>query len=679
MSASRLTVISRLLADDDPRIFRGILIAIGLLGMLTGALINVFLPQAYCPFFIWGGVSIFCLLVAALSFFSPQVNRHIYDYASFCHLFLYLAAIYLAYQNNLETTFTHILIVSHIFFAISFRSIAEYAVFAVSSLLLFNFLTFYARDPQTNPYLFIIIIALTTLFAGIHVWSRERLYKGKSEAAHMLRDLLNTSIYGIFLLDENCERILYQNELASHYLQRTQGNREVSSRQLLYLLGMDKTFLQNRISKNQPGFQEKSYFTFFNSEGAAMQVEIYLSRIRTPESHHFLITIRDITDRKLQEQHLRESEQQYRILVEKMNDGMMLTDLEETVLFVNTRLAEMLGMNKENMVGRKSYELIPAAANREKIISHSRLRSRGIADQYELKIERPHDDLWLLINGAPYIDASNDIVGTIAIITDITARKLAELRLHEKNQELDSFTYKASHDLKGPLASIIGLTNIAHDEVTEDAALRYFDLIERSTRRLDAILNDLIDLTRLNKAIVELKPVNVETLIREIIESVKHREGAEKMTFSIDVNVQGEINTDVNLLTSVLQNLIVNSINYHNPNQTTPRTAIRVNQKGDQLLFSIEDNGVGIPANMKDRVFEMFYRANTKSTGSGLGLYIVKNSIEKLRGEYSLESQEGEGTKFTFSIPLTTGINGRVPAKNGAEQRELRLGSREHN
>lgn len=668
MSASKLSVISRLLVDEDSRLSRGILIAIGFSGLLTGALINTFLPEAYCPVFIWAGVSGFCLLIAAISFFSPAVKQYIYDYASFCHLFMYLAIIYLTYQNNLETSFTHILIVSHIFFAISFRSFAEFTVFAISSLLLFNFLTFYARDPQTNPFLFIIIIAFTTVFAGIHVLLRERTIKGKAEAAHMLRDVLNTSIYGIFLLDENCEHILHQNELASQYLLSTRGTSETNSAQLLYLLGMDKAFLQNRISKNEPGFQEKSYFTFFSQEGAAIQVEIYLSRIHTPESDCFLIKIRDITDRKLQDQHLRESEQQYRILVEKMNDGMMLTDLEETVLFANNRLAEMLGMHKEKMIGRKSYELIPAAANREKIISHSRLRTKGIADQYELKLDRPVGELWLLINGAPYIDASNEVVGTIAIITDITARKHAELKLHEKNQELDSFTYKASHDLKGPLASIMGLSNVAHDEVKDEKALHYFGLIERSTKRLDAILTDLIDLTRLNKTIADLQPVSIESLIRDIIESVKHRMGAEKMIFSVNIEAQREFRTDINLLTSVLQNLIVNSINYHDPGQAAPRIDIRVQEQGGQLLFSIEDNGVGIPEKMKDRVFEMFYRANTKSTGSGLGLYIVKNSIEKLRGEYHLDSEEGVGTKFTFTIPLHLSANGTISEEKSVDQ-----------
>lgn len=672
MPASKLPVIPRLLANDDPRAFRAILVVMGLLGLLTGLLINRFLPDAYCPAFIWGSASGFCLLIAAISAFSPGVNRHIYDYTSFCYLFLYLAVIYLAYQNKLETTFTHILIVSHIFFAISFRNIVEYTVFAISSLILFNFLTFFVLDPETNPYLFTIIIALSTVFAGLHVHAREQLYKRKTEAVYMLHDLLNTPIYGIFLLDETCEHISYQNELAAQYLQITRGTTVATGAQLLYLLGMNKPFLQNRISKNQPGYQEKNYFTLFTQADEAIQVEIYLSLIQTPESDNFLIKIRDITDRKIQEQSLRESEQQYRILVEKMNDGMMLTDLEETVLFANNRLAEMLGMKKEKMIGRKSFEVIPEANNREKIISHSRLRSKGIADQYELQMGQPPNDLWMLINGAPYIDASNEVVGTIAIITDITARKQAELKLHEKNQELDSFTYKASHDLKGPLASIIGLSNIAHDEVSDPKALRYFDLIEKSTLRLDAILTDLIDLTRLNKAISELQPVLIEKVIWEIIESLKHRLGAERIVFSVDVKVQSELYTDTHLLTSILQNLIVNGINYHNPDQPQPTIEIKVREKGEQLLFSIKDNGVGIPEKMKDRVFEMFYRANTKSTGSGLGLYIVKNSIEKLRGEYRLESEEGKGTRFLFALPIKPQINGNGTQYGQPAQQEAK-------
>lgn len=674
MSASKLPVISRLLADDDPRILRGILIAVGALMMLGGFLINHFMPESYCPAFIWAGAAGLCFLVAFLSLLSPSVNRNIFDYSSFCYLFVYLAVIYLAYQNNLETTFTHILIVSHIFFAVSFRNFGEYAVFAVSSLLLFNILTFYARAPQTNPYLFVIIIALATLFAGIHVLFRERVYRRKTEATHLLRDLLNTSVYGIFLLDETCERVLYQNELAVKYLKRVQGKESLNGTQLLYMLGLDKKFLQNRVANSNPGFQDKSYYTLHTEAGEAIQVQIYFSRIRTPESDNMLIKIQDITERKQQEQNLRESEQQYRILVEKMNDGMMLTDMNETILFVNSRLAKMLQMPREKMIGQKSYEVIPEANNREKIISHSKLRAHRIADQYELKIQRRNGgSLWLLINGAPYIDASDEVVGTIAIITDITGRKQAELKLKDKNLELDSFTYKASHDLKGPLASIMGLSNIARDEVSDPKAVRYFDLIDQSTKRLDAILTDLIDLTRLNKAISEIQPIEVEKLIWDVIESLRHRKEAENINITVKVGKHSEFQTDANLLTSTLQNLIVNSINYHNPDQRTPKIEITVRQKASNLVFTITDNGVGIPDEMKDRVFEMFYRANTKSKGSGLGLYIVKNSIDKLHGEYKLESKEGKGTRFTFSIPFSTSNNGSNQESKASQKREVSL------
>lgn len=674
MSASKLPVISRLLADDDPRILRGILIAVGALVMMAGFLINYFMPESYCPAFIWAGASGLCLLIAFLSLLSPSVNRNIFDYSSFCYLFVYLAVIYLAYQNNLETTFTHILIVSHIFFAISFRNFGEYAVFAVSSLLLFNILTFYALDPQTNPYLFVIIIALATLFAGIHVLFRERVYKRKTEAAHLLRDLLNTSVYGIFLLDETCERVLFQNELAGQYLKKVQDKESLNGTQLLYMLGLDKKFLQNRVANSPPGFQDKSYYTLRTEAGESIQIQIYFARIRTPESDNMLIKIQDITERKQQEQKLRESEQQYRILVEKMNDGMMLTDMNETILFVNSRLAKMLQMPREKMIGQKSYEVIPEANNREKIISHSKLRAHRIADQYELQVQRRNGgSLWLLINGAPYIDASDEVVGTIAIITDITGRKQAELKLKDKNLELDSFTYKASHDLKGPLASIMGLSNIARDEVSDPKAIRYFDLIDQSTRRLDTILTDLIDLTRLNKAISEIQPIDIEKLIWDIVESLKHRKEAENINISVKVGKHAEFQTDVNLLTSILQNLIVNSINYHDPNQRAPKIDISVRQKASNLVFTITDNGVGIPDEMKDRVFEMFYRANTKSKGSGLGLYIVKNSIDKLHGEYKLESKEGKGTRFTFSIPFSTLSNGSSQESKANQKKEVSL------
>jgi PAS domain S-box-containing protein len=372
----------------------------------------------------------------------------------------------------------------------------------------------------------------------------------------------------------------------------------------------------------------------------------------TLEGRPYLIGVaRDISERLEQENALRQSELRYRTLVERMNEGLILTDKEELILFVNDRVCQIMGQPRENLMGRYSYEALQGEKVEEIIREKTQLRLDGISDQYELKLNHPRGKpIYVLVAGAPYIDALGDTVGTIAIITDITDRKLTEIKLQEKNDELDAFVYKASHDLRGPLASIIGLTNIVQDEVSDQTALRYFSLIARSTKRLDNILSELLDVTRINKAPLKLEWVNLQELVVDIYASLQHQQGGTEVARLYDITTTDWV-SDKKLLTSILQNLIVNSVNYHNPQTQTPYVIVKVRKAQQAIQIEVNDNGMGIPPKMKNKVFEMFFRGSNQSKGSGLGLYIVKNAVEKLQGAITVESEERIGSTFTITLP----------------------------
>ncbi|MEL7340153.1 MAG: PAS domain-containing sensor histidine kinase, partial [Bacteroidota bacterium] len=389
-------------------------------------------------------------------------------------------------------------------------------------------------------------------------------------------------------------------------------------------------------------------------DGSSFPVEVNIGSVSLFDRDYLVGVARDITERLHNEAAIRQSEQKYRTLVERMNEGLILTDNDETILFVNERMAEILGVKSNHLLGHRSYEVLNGLDDQTAALirAKSALRSKGISDQYELRLRKTNGDvLWVLVAGAPYVDSNGDSIGTIAIITDITNRKQTELKLQEKNNELDAFVYKASHDLKGPLASIIGLTNIARDEVSSEAAIRYFDLIAKSTKRLDDILLDLIDVTRINKAKLNLESINLTETVQDIINSLKHQPKSQKVQFETDIQLSNGFKTDKKVLISVIQNLLVNSINYQNPQANIPFVKVRAHEKLDRVHFEVSDNGLGIPERLQHRVFEMFYRGTTKSKGSGLGLYIVKSAIEKLQGTCELHSQEGIGTTINFTLP----------------------------
>lgn len=366
-----------------------------------------------------------------------------------------------------------------------------------------------------------------------------------------------------------------------------------------------------------------------------------------------LIHLRDITLRKATDGALAQSKTRYQTLVEKMNEGLVLTDKDEKILFVNQSLCRILGKSESVLLGQKTNDIFGEGRYDTLIAEKRKLREQGISDEYEIELTRPNGTAqWLLIGGAPYINEQGDAEGAIAIVSDITEQKKTLFKLAEKNEELDAFVYKASHDLKGPLASIIGVTNIARDEVSDKGALGYFDLISKSTKRLDMILSELIELTRINKSEISAEPIALEAFVEDIIQGLQHQAKAQGIDFQLDVDADFKLESDRKLLQSILGNLIANAINYHNHDQELPFVRVSARQVHQETVISVEDNGVGIPERMQQRVFEMFYRGTNRSKGSGLGLYIVKTSVEKLEGRIRLSSVPGQGSTFSIYLPL---------------------------
>ncbi|MCB0851668.1 MAG: PAS domain S-box protein, partial [Bacteroidetes bacterium] len=496
------------------------------------------------------------------------------------------------------------------------------------------------------------IVPLTENMVGL-LFEDDTEKRQNLERLTLFRELINQSSDAIFVIDPETDGFIDYNKQFSKMLGLEDG---ITQKQTLgdFISGTfnaknEKSLAE--ISTHGPGLYLQ---TFRRQDGSSIPLEVNIGFVSLNRKEYMIGVARDITERIHQEEALRESEQKYRTLVERMNEGLVLTDNDETILFVNNRLCEILQKDKGVIIGQKSYEIFAGDSSRKLIEEKFALRQKGISDQYEFQLKRENGSIiWVLIAGAPFIDGHGNMVGTIAIITDITDRKITEIKLQEKNNELDSFVYKASHDLKGPLASIIGVTNIAMEEINNPEALRYFSLISKSTERLDLILTELLDLTRINKAKINPEPILLRDLFDEIIASLQHQPLSDKVVFEKSFSFDEPYISDKKLLLSIFQNLILNSINYQNPEALQPRVEILVKKQEGRVLITIKDNGIGIPEKIKNRVFEMFYRGNSQSKGSGLGLYIVRNSVEKLSGFIDLESQPGVGTSITVSLPAS--------------------------
>lgn len=265
-----------------------------------------------------------------------------------------------------------------------------------------------------------------------------------------------------------------------------------------------------------------------------------------------------------------------------------------------------------------------------------------------------------LINFVMVFIAASIILYMMAKLNFVSEEKLQKKQceiaqqneaLTKANSELDKFVYSASHDLRSPLMSILGLTNIARHTANPQEIQRYLDMIADRVHNLDAFLHEIIDFSRNSRTEVVCEDVNLRKLVESISDNLKYTITGKPIHIELDVPADLHIKTDTARLTVVLNNLIGNAIKYHDAKKEGPFICIEARKTEAGYKLSVCDNGIGIEAEHQPKIFDMFYRASEQSKGSGLGLYIVKETIEKLSGRIHLYSKPGLGTTFTVELP----------------------------
>lgn len=241
-----------------------------------------------------------------------------------------------------------------------------------------------------------------------------------------------------------------------------------------------------------------------------------------------------------------------------------------------------------------------------------------------------------------------------------TKRKKAERTLRRQNQELikinkelDSFVYSVSHNLRAPLMSVLGLINLLQlENKNGDPSMHnYFQMMQQSIHKLDDTLKEILDYSRNARSALAISTVDVRKAILDSFEKLKYIEGSDEIVKSIEINQEVVFYSDTYRLSVIINNIVSNAIKYRDVNKAHNELVVSAAFSETDLTLSFRDNGIGIASEYLPRVFEMFFRATERSEGAGLGLYIVKETVEKLHGNISIESVLGEGTIFKVIIP----------------------------
>ena len=215
---------------------------------------------------------------------------------------------------------------------------------------------------------------------------------------------------------------------------------------------------------------------------------------------------------------------------------------------------------------------------------------------------------------------------------------------------MNTIIYKSSHDLRGPIATIMGLSDLGMITSNSSESSTFFDNITKTSLRLDQTLKNLIQLIQVKDNAIDISNISGEELENDLKELINYF-SASLISIACTVPPNFNVATDKVLLLTIIKCMVDNSIKFSIQGKRDSFINIRISQTKAGAIITIEDNGEGIEDEVKDKIFNMFYRANERSRGAGLGLYIVKKAVIKLRGSITFESKLFQGTTFNVFLP----------------------------
>lgn len=325
-------------------------------------------------------------------------------------------------------------------------------------------------------------------------------------------------------------------------------------------------------------------------------------------------------------------------IIESMQEGVLIVDNNNNIMYANKAFCNLVGFLPEELLGM----------NQATLLSNSLPENSN-----EVQIQTKNGSkIWVLLSKTPYRNVNGITTGSIGLYTNINQIKEAKQNLKLINNELELYVYKASHDLRGPVATILGLIHvwkmkISDQQVTE----KYLDMLEQTTKKLDETLSAMLKAMRVKDVDKFEDYIEFGSFIDHVLGNFVNYEGFNNITIIKEINYKGKFLSNKFILETIFQNLIENSIKYQRYDLPDSFLKIKVTEisKGN-ILFVFEDNGQGIDPSLQSKVFDMYYKGTYDSRGSGLGLYLVKKAVEKLKTEIFLESKIGHGTKFTMML-----------------------------
>ena len=380
----------------------------------------------------------------------------------------------------------------------------------------------------------------------------------------------------------------------------------------------------------------------------------------------------DITERKKAEEKIAHSEAELRNILDNLQDTYYRTDLEGRILRASKSVYDLLGYREEEMLGTKLADLYVDSLGREQFLQLLQ-QNKGVVKNHEAELRRKDGSVvWVSTNAHYYFDQDGNIKGVEGNTRDITDiihsrehlqdqhNHLEELisertlELAAANRELESFCYSVSHDLRAPLRTIDGFSQILLEDYApklDDTSRDYLNRVRSGAQRMGRLIDDLLKLSRISSGGLNKITINLSNMAQEIAEGLRlsDKQRQAEIIIEPDMYCRG----DQGLMRVVLENLFSNAWKYtRHQQQQTKIEFSRKNQDGSTVFF-IKDNGAGFDMNYVNKLFNAFQRLHPSGEfeGSGIGLATVHRIIQRHGGKIWAEGEPGKGATFYFSLP----------------------------
>lgn len=382
-----------------------------------------------------------------------------------------------------------------------------------------------------------------------------------------------------------------------------------------------------------------------------------------------IASVRALLRMKRAEDEARKSAYEWRATFDAIQDGVLVLDAAGVIVRGNAAFSALAGRSPEQLLKRNVIDVLKDMGLEADWKDVGRSLSRR-------RIELPWGKRWMRLTVDPIPNADGP-AGATCIFSDITARKAAdaaiqagreelrnlnvdlERRVDERTQrlqsavrELEAFTYTIAHDLRAPLRSVHRFSEVLLDEygaTLEEAGKDYARRIISGAERMDALIGDLLEYSRLGESEIKPRRLSPSEIAAEVCRAPEGSTPAPDVT--VDAGIPDMI-ADPVLLSQVLRNLCSNALKFTRPGHAA-RVRVSGTRRGERVVLSVSDNGIGIPPESRGKLFKVFERLGAAKDypGTGIGLAIVRRAVERMGGDCGVESEDGGGSRFWIAIP----------------------------